>query len=126
MENAPSEGDHPEPKQSPAEEGGVPDEATRGPEGPELHDQVGHETPPGTPAGDTGGPVDSVGAPPAVPASAQPATGDLSGRPEPAGAFGPTRTDIPPHAERPDAARGWDSAVDLEKEPGVVPDPAAV
>jgi NADH:ubiquinone oxidoreductase subunit E len=67
-----------------------------------------------------------VGAPPAVPESDQPVTGDLSGHPEPAGSFGPTRTDIPPHAERPEAARGWDSAVDLAKEPGIVPDPAEV
>ena len=101
--------------------------AERGaPEGPPLHDQVGHEGAAGTPAGDTAVPADVVGAPPAVPESQQPATGDLSGRPEPAGAFGPTRTDIPPHAERPESPAGWDRAVDLEAEPAVIPDPAEV
>ena len=42
-ENAPGPDDHAEPKESPAPEGGVPDSATRGPEGPELHDQVGQD-----------------------------------------------------------------------------------
>ena len=130
MENAPGPEDHPEPKESPAEgdalDRGAPDPATVGPEGPELHDQVGHPGPDGSAAGDTGVALEGVGAPPAVPESEQPATGDLSGRPEPAGAFGPTRTDIPPHIERPEAPRGWDSAVDLDKEPGVIPDPAEI
>src|SRR3954471_22763816 len=131
MENAPGPDGHADPKEPPvdrdeAEDRGVPDSATAGPEGPELHDQVGHPGPDGSPAGDTSVPVAEVGAPPAVPESDQPVTGDLGGRPQPAGAFGPTRTDIPPHTERPDAPRGWDSAVDLEKAPGVVPDPAEV
>src|SRR5439155_25639389 len=30
----------------------------------------------------------------------------------------------PPHIERPGAAAGWDRAVELDKAPGVVPDPA--
>ena len=67
---------------------------------------------------------DLTGAPPAVPD--QPQTGDLSAKPEPAGGFGPTRTDIPPHTERPDSAAGWDRAADLDKLPGVVPDIAEV
>ena len=107
-----------------SEEREVPDDAQRGPDGPPLHDQVGHDAAAGSPAGDTGVPADVVGAPPAVPESEQPATGDLSGRPEPAGSFGPTRTDIPPHAERPESPAGWDRAVDLEAEPAVIPDPA--
>src|SRR3954451_17253117 len=131
MENAPGPDGHADPKEPPvdrdeAEDRGVPDSATRGPEAPELHDQVGHPGPDGSPAGDTAVPVEEVGAPPAVPESDQPVTGDLAGPPQPAGAFGPTRTDIPPHTERPEAARGWDAAVDLEKAPGVVPDPAEV
>jgi NADH:ubiquinone oxidoreductase subunit E len=126
MENAPGPDDHTQPKDSPAGSEGVPDDATRGPEGPELHDQVGHEGTAGSPAGDTGVPADTAGAPPAVPEAEQPVTGDLSGRPEPAGAFGPTRTDIPPHTERPESPAGWDRAVDIERPPGVVPDPADV
>jgi NADH:ubiquinone oxidoreductase subunit E len=130
-ENAPSPGDEAAPvdeatRSEDPRDRGVPDEATRGPEGPELHDQVGHPGPDGATAIDTTVPSDKVGAPPAVPESDQPVTGDFSGRPQPAGAFGPTRTDIPPNTERPDAARGWDAAVDLEKLPGVVPDPAEV
>ena len=125
-ENAPGPDDHAEPKESTATGEGVPDPATEGPEGPELHDQVGHPGPDGSPAGDTGVATEIVGAPPAVPESDQPLTGKLGGRPQPAGAFGPERTDIPPHIERPGAPRGWDRAVDLWKEPGVVPDPAEV
>jgi NADH-quinone oxidoreductase subunit E len=67
-----------------------------------------------------------VGAPPAVPESDQPMTGDLSGRPEPAGGWGAARFDIPPNATRPEAAAGWDRAADLEAPPAVVPDPAEV
>jgi NADH:ubiquinone oxidoreductase subunit E len=125
-ENAPGPDDHAEPKESPATEETVPDAATRGPEGPELHDQVGHDAPAGSPAGDTGVAADTIGAPPAVPESKQPITGDLSGRPSPAGAYGPVRTDLPPNTERPEAPSGWDRAVDLEAEPAVVPDPAEV
>jgi NADH-quinone oxidoreductase subunit E len=127
MENAPGPDDHADPKDSPGEDGsGVPDPATRGPEGPELHDQVAHEGPVGSPAGDTAVPAEAVGAAPAVPESQQPVTGDLSGRPEPAGAYGAVRTDIPPHIEEPRTPRGWDAAVDLEKQPGVIPDPAEI
>jgi NADH-quinone oxidoreductase subunit E len=32
------------------------------------------------------------------------------------------RHDLPPHAVHPDAARGWDDAVDLEADPAVIPD----
>ena len=92
----------------------------------ELHDQVGHEGPAGSPAGDTGVAADTAGAPPAVPEEKQPATGDLSAHPEPAGGFSSVRTDIPPHTEEPGVPRGWDSAVDLEAAPGVIPDPAEV
>jgi NADH:ubiquinone oxidoreductase subunit E len=101
-----------------------PDE--RVPEGEPLQDQIGHEAPAGTTPSEPGAAGDLTGAPPAVPESDQPATGDLSGRPQPAGGFGPTRTDMPPHTERPDVAAGWDQAVDLEAEPGVIPDPAEV
>jgi len=130
MENAPGPADHSDPLEAPHEETGADrgtaDAATRGPEGPELHDQVGHEGPYGSPAGDTGVPTEVIGAPPSVPESDQPVTGDLSGRPQPAGSYGPTRTDIPHHIGEPGTATGWDRAVDLNMEPGVVPDPAEV
>jgi len=126
MENAPGPDDHADPKDSPVAEEGVADSATQGPEGPELHDQVGLRSEMGSPAGDTAVPTDTIGAPPAVPESQQPVTGSLGGRPQPAGAFGPERTDLVPNITEPDTARGWDSAVDLEKAPGVVPDPAEV
>jgi NADH-quinone oxidoreductase subunit E len=66
---------------------------------------------PGT-VGSTAGATqpDSVGAPPAVPESEQPPTSATA------------RGDLPPNTVHPDAARGWDSAVDLEKDPAVVPD----
>jgi NADH-quinone oxidoreductase subunit E len=32
------------------------------------------------------------------------------------------RHDLPPHITHPDTARGWDEAVDLEKDPAVIPD----
>jgi NADH:ubiquinone oxidoreductase subunit E len=32
------------------------------------------------------------------------------------------RHDLPPHIEHPLAARGWDEAVDLERDPAVIPD----
>jgi NADH-quinone oxidoreductase subunit E len=51
-----------------------------------------------------------AGAPPAVPESEQPVTS--------AG----ERHDLPPHITHPDAAHGWDRAVDLEKDPAVIPD----
>jgi NADH-quinone oxidoreductase subunit E len=105
---------------------GVPDPDRRGPEEPHIHDQIDREGPDGSSAIDTTVPSDVVGAPPAVPESEQPVTGDLSAHPEPAGAPGPTRSDIPPNATHPDAAAGWDRAVDLWREPGVVPDPAEV
>ncbi|MEA2719044.1 MAG: hypothetical protein QOJ39_908, partial [Candidatus Eremiobacteraeota bacterium] len=53
---------------------GAPDPATRGPSGPELHDQVGRPGPDGSAAGDTGVAGDAAGAPPAVPASDHPVT----------------------------------------------------
>jgi NADH:ubiquinone oxidoreductase subunit E len=62
----------------------------------------------GTSAGDVA--TDDVAAPPAVPESEQPATS--------AG----EREDLPPNIEHPTAARGWDQAVDLEKDPAVIPD----
>jgi NADH-quinone oxidoreductase subunit E len=51
-----------------------------------------------------------VAAPPAVPEHEQPATSEGE------------RHDLPPHIHHPDAARGWDQAVDLEKDPAVIPD----
>jgi NADH:ubiquinone oxidoreductase subunit E len=53
---------------------------------------------------------DSVAAPPAVPESDQPVTSAGS------------REDLPPNIAHPDAARGWDRAVDLEKDPATIPD----
>jgi NADH-quinone oxidoreductase subunit E len=53
--------------------------------------------------------TDTTAAPPAV--EEQPAT-----TPE------HERHDLPPHIEHPLAARGWDEAVDLEKDPAVIPD----
>jgi NADH-quinone oxidoreductase subunit E len=50
-------------------------------------------------------------APPAVPESDQPTTTPAQ-----------ERHDLPPHIEHPLAARGWDQAVDLEKDPAVIPD----
>src|SRR3954452_19722924 len=104
MENAPGPDGHADPQEPPvdrdeAEDRGVPDPATFGPEGPELHDQVGHPGPDGSPRGATRGGPAPAGGPPAVPEAAHPVTGDLSARPQPAGGFGPTRTDVPPHAE---------------------------
>ena len=95
---------------------GHTDAGARMPQGPASPDQVGREGAMGVPAQG----ADTVGAPPAV--DDHPRTGDLTGRPEPAGAEGPTRTDLPAHAERPDAAAGWDAAVDLEQAPAVIPD----
>jgi NADH-quinone oxidoreductase subunit E len=128
METAPGPDDRAPKEESPADKEGAdrgePDPTVEGPEGPELHDQLGTEEAAGTPPGDTGVATDTVGAPPAVPESDQPVTGEPTPRPRPAGAFGPERTDIPPHIERPEAPRGWDSAVDLEVPPAVIPDPA--
>ena len=101
---------------------GVPD-PERVPEGPPFPDQVGASGAAGPTAGEAATPTDAAGAPPAVPEHRQPVTG-APGPPEPAGAPGPWRTDIPPHIERPGAAAGWDRAVELDKAPGVVPDPA--
>src|SRR5206468_5929651 len=87
-------------------------------------EQVGLEDSAGAAALEQAPPVvDPTAAPPAVPEHRQPVTG-APGGPEPAGAEGPWRTDIPPHAERPRAAAGWDRAVELDKDPGVIPDPA--
>jgi NADH-quinone oxidoreductase subunit E len=106
---------------------GVPDPARKSaPEEPHIHDQIDREGPDGSTAADNTIPSDTVGAPPAVPESQQPRTGDLTGRPEPAGAYGATRTDVPPHTERPESPAGWDRAVDLWKEPGVIPDAAEI
>lgn len=93
---------------------GVPDPHRSGaPQEPHIHDQTDRMGPDGTTAADVSVPSDTVGAPPAVPQ--QPMTGDLA-----------ARHDIPPHAEHPEAARGWDRAVDLWKEPGVIPDAAEI
>jgi NADH:ubiquinone oxidoreductase subunit E len=89
-----------------------------------VPDQIGHEGAAGAPAVEHATPAgDPTAAPPAVPEHRQPVTG-APGVPDPAGAEGPWRTDIPPHAERPDAAAGWDRAADIGRDPGVVPDPA--
>jgi NADH:ubiquinone oxidoreductase subunit E len=52
-----------------------------------------------------------AGAPPAVPESDQPVTTPAQ-----------ERHDLPPHITEPTAARGWDAAVDLTKDPAVIPD----
>ena len=93
---------------------GVPDpDRKSAPEEPHIHDQVDRMGPDGTTAADVSVPSDTVGAPPAVPQ--QPLVGGLA-----------ARHDIPPHAEHPEAPRGWDRAVDLWKEPGVIPDAAEI
>jgi NADH:ubiquinone oxidoreductase subunit E len=66
------------------------------------------EGPLGTTAADTA--HIGAGAPPAVPESKQPVTSPGA------------RHDLPPHTEHPEKARGWDEAVDLEKDPAVIPD----
>jgi NADH-quinone oxidoreductase subunit E len=96
------------------------DAGERMPEGPPSPDQVGREGAMGVPAQG----ADAVGAPPAV--DDHPRTGDLSGRPEPAGAEGAVRTDLPPNVTHPDAATGWDQAVDLEQTPATIPDLAEI
>jgi NADH:ubiquinone oxidoreductase subunit E len=53
---------------------------------------------------------DDTAAPPAVPEFREPPTSPAE------------RHDLPPHIERPTTARGWDAAVDLEKDPAVIPD----
>jgi NADH-quinone oxidoreductase subunit E len=88
---------------------GLPDDE-RAPEGePRAETLPGSD--PGV-LGSTSSDVASIGAaaPPAVAESDQPITS--------AG----ERHDLPPHIVHPDAARGWDQAVDLEKDPAVIPD----
>jgi NADH:ubiquinone oxidoreductase subunit E len=85
------------------------------PQEPHIHDQTDREGPDGSTAADATVPADTVGAPPAVPESEQPLT---TPRYE--------REDIPPNTSHPDAAAGWDRAVDLWREPGVIPDPAEI
>jgi NADH:ubiquinone oxidoreductase subunit E len=89
---------------------GIPDDQ-RAPEGPPRAETLpdGDEGTLGTTASDTG--RVGAGAPPAVPESEQPETTPLH-----------ERHDLPPHIEHPTAARGWDEAVDLEKDPAVIPD----
>ncbi len=96
-----------------AKDRGVPDPDRRGPEEPHIHDQIDRKGPDGSTAADVSVPSDTVGAPPAVPQ--QPLVGDLA-----------ARHDIPPNIDHPDAARGWDRAVELWKEPGVIPDAAEI
>ncbi len=96
------------------EDRGVTD-TERPPQGPPAPDQIGRET--------MGEPVMPAHGGPAT-APPQPETGDLSGLPEPAGAAGPTRTDLPPNVTEPAKPAGWDAAADLEKDPAVIPDPA--
>jgi NADH-quinone oxidoreductase subunit E len=88
---------------------GAPDDQ-RAPEGEPRAETLPGEDPGtlGTSASEA--PPATVGAPPAVPESDQPVTS--------AG----ERHDLPPHIEHPVAARGWDQAVDLEKDPAVIPD----
>ena len=88
---------------------GMPDDQ-RAPEGAPRAETL-PDRDPGT-VGTTSSDVAHVGAaaPPAVPESEQPVTS--------AG----ERHDLPPHIEHPEKARGWDEAVDLEKDPAVIPD----
>jgi NADH-quinone oxidoreductase subunit E len=92
-----------------APQSGMPDDE-RAPEGPPRA-ETRPESDPGA-LGTTS--ADSVtvgaGAPPAVPEAEQPVTSPGE------------RHDLPPHITHPDAAHGWDRAVDLEKDPAVIPD----
>jgi NADH:ubiquinone oxidoreductase subunit E len=88
---------------------GMPDDQ-RAPEGDPRSETLPGEDPGTVGTSASEAPAVGAGAPPAVPESDQPATS--------AG----ERHDLPPHIEHPDAARGWDQAVDLEKDPAVVPD----
>jgi NADH:ubiquinone oxidoreductase subunit E len=92
-----------------APQAGLPD-SERVPEGDPAAETLAGADP--SPLGSSAGATqpDTGGAPPAVPESDQPVT-------SPGG-----RTDLPPHIEHPTAARGWDEAVDLEKDPAVIPD----
>ncbi|MEA2457036.1 MAG: NADH-quinone oxidoreductase subunit [Thermoleophilaceae bacterium] len=93
-----------------APQSGMPDDA-RAPEGPPRVETLGADHEPGDVGTAAGAPVpDSAAAPPAVPEEQQAVTEDAP------------RHDLPPHTEHPGAARGWDQAVDLEKDPAVIPD----
>jgi NADH:ubiquinone oxidoreductase subunit E len=92
-----------------APQSGMPDDE-RAPEGAPRA-----ETLPGGDSGTLGtsaSEADQIGAsaPPAVPEPDQPVTSAAE------------RDDLPPNITRPDAAHGWDRAVDLEKDPAVIPD----
>jgi NADH:ubiquinone oxidoreductase subunit E len=90
---------------------GTPD-SPRVPEGQPRAETLGADHDPGavgTPADSTS--TDTAAAPPAIPIEEQlVVTGDE------------VRHDLPPHIHHPDAARGWDAAVDLEADPAVIPD----
>lgn len=95
------------------QDAGMPDDQ-RAPEGAPRAEtlpdsDVGDVGDLGTQAGSTT--PASVGAPPAVAESDQPPT-----------SAGAERHDLPPHITHPDAARGWDRAVDLDKDPATIPD----
>jgi NADH:ubiquinone oxidoreductase subunit E len=82
--------------------------ADRVPEGEPRAETLPDQDP--GPLGTTSADTVRVGAaaPPAVPESEQPVTGP--------------RYDLPPNAVEPERARGWDEAVDLNKDPAVIPD----
>jgi NADH-quinone oxidoreductase subunit E len=93
-----------------APQSGMPEDK-RAPEGAPRVETLGADHDPGAVGTAAGATVpDSGGAPPAVTESQEPPTPDAE------------RHDLPPHTEHPDAARGWDSAVDLEADPAVIPD----
>ena len=90
-------------------EPGLPDDE-RAPEGHPRAETL-PESDPGA-VGTTAAEEPDIGAaaPPAVAEADQPVTDTAE------------RHDLPPHITHPDAARGWDQAVDLEKDPAVIPD----
>ena len=106
------------------EDRGAPD-TERVPEGEPRTETLPDDDPGriGTGSGDPGtAEADTRAAPRAV--RDVPVTGELDAVPEPAGTATRARRDLPPNITHPRAARGWDRAADLEKDPAVVPDPA--
>lgn len=79
-------------------------------------DQIGREGAAGETVAPPGGGAPAV--------EDHPETGDLSGKPQPAGSEGPTRTDLPPNVVEPSQPAGWEEAGGLWADPAVVPDPA--
>jgi hypothetical protein len=103
-------GDQPSAGGDAPQDAGMPNDE-RAPEGDPRAETLPDQDPGtvGTSASDVG-PI-GAGAPPAVPETDQPVTTPTH-----------ERTDLPPNIAEPTAPRGWDEAVDLAKDPAVVPD----